>query len=199
MSRIPGIKKPTRPATAAPETKSKLIDPNEDPIEYSIQVRESAGGLTSQLTEAQAKTKKVKVFSVAKHTVPKGAALIDYVNDDSSSAAGTSSAFSTPKPRPGTATSKFSSSAAVKRSTNSISKVGSNISRSAAKPTESSDGIGVSPNEDLSGADDPIAQSLQDRLKAGGLTSTVKETDLRKLNIKILKVPKHTVKASTTV
>lgn len=52
-------------------------------------------------------------------------------------------------------------------------------------------------NEDLSGADDPIAQSIQDRLKSGGLTNTIKEADAAKQGIKILKVPAHKVKAST--
>lgn len=51
--------------------------------------------------------------------------------------------------------------------------------------------------EDLTGVDDPIAHSIQDRVKAGGnLSATVKEADLKKHGIKNPKPAAHKVKAS---
>ena len=52
--------------------------------------------------------------------------------------------------------------------------------------------------EDLSGVDDPIAQSIQDRVKGGGLSSVIKEADAKKQGITVVKPPAHKTKATAT-
>ena len=53
--------------------------------------------------------------------------------------------------------------------------------------------------ENLTGVDDPIAHSIQSRVKAGGLSATVKEADAKKQGLKIVKPPAHKVKASNAL
>ena len=65
------------------------------------------------------------------------------------------------------------------------------ISTSAAG---ASDETSVTANENLAGLNDPVAQAMQDRLKAGGLTSTIKDVDAKKQGVQIPKLAKLVLK-----
>lgn len=56
------------------------------------------------------------------------------------------------------------------------------------------DETSVSANENLEGVDDPIAISMQARVKAGGVNTQIKELDAKKQGIKIFKTPKLVIK-----
>ena len=53
--------------------------------------------------------------------------------------------------------------------------------------------------ENLKGVDDPIAQSIQDRVKGGGLGSVIKEAEIIKYGIVVKKPPAHQAKAATNL
>jgi len=69
----------------------------------------------------------------------------------------------------------------------------------SAAGAAASEETSVSVNENLADANDPIAVAIQDRLKAGGLASTVKEADAKKQGIPMNKLPKHAVKAGQSL
>ena len=209
MSKIPGIKRPaTKPVSAvtpsgaeAHATKSTAIThPDvEDPIEYSLQIREAQGGLNSQVTEAIANSKKLKIFRAAKHPATRGPASLDFTGGDSSAA---SAASQSKLARP-TAVGSQSKLTAAKRTSNvaklSAGSTRSVTSKAAAAASDAGQETDITLNEDLKDANDPIALSLQDRLKAGGLTTVIKEMDAKKSGIKLPKLSKHTAKASAQV
>ena len=56
-----------------------------------------------------------------------------------------------------------------------------------------------STTDDLAGIDDPIALSMQDRIKAGGLSAFLQELDAKKKGIRFFRAPKHFVKAGATL
>ena len=64
-------------------------------------------------------------------------------------------------------------------------------SAGAAAPTDETT---VTANENLTDSNDPIAIAIQERLKAGGVSSTVKEADAKKQGMPMNKFPKHVMK-----
>jgi len=216
MSKIPGIsgiKKPTPavngthvPAaekSPAPAQEEKKAGPSasevEDPIGECVDAREKAGGLGNQMTEADAKKKNIPVYRAIKHsTMVKGGVQVDFTESASNKE-------NTPSKK--TETSNRSAKTAAS-STKSIHR---STSKTPARPatgikrptTAASQSMGAADmaiaREDLSGVDDPIAQSVQDRVKAGGLTATVKEADAKKQGLQIPKAAAHKVKASNAL
>jgi hypothetical protein len=120
MSRIPGIAKRTAPSTADTSRKSTAADSaatlaggaEEDPIEYSIQIREAQGGLTSQLTDAQATQKKVKTFKAQKLATLKGKDYLEFIEGGDSKV---TAAAGSKLPRPSTAVTKTPSTLGSKK------------------------------------------------------------------------------------
>ena len=53
--------------------------------------------------------------------------------------------------------------------------------------------------ENLKGVDDPIAQSIQARVKGGGLGSVIKETEISKYGIVVKKPPAQQAIAATNL
>ena len=70
-----------------------------------------------------------------------------------------------------------------------MKKIGA--SAGAAAPTDETT---VTANENLTDSNDPIAIAIQERLKAGGVSSTVKEADAKKQGMPMNKFPKHVMK-----
>ena len=67
----------------------------------------------------------------------------------------------------------------------------------ASSKKEQSNKEALPPQEDLSGVDDPIAKSIQDRNKAGGLNAMIKEGDAKKQGIIVKKLPLLKIKGTT--
>lgn len=187
-----GLKRPTPvgPANAsaspAPKNGAKSSSepaPENDPIAVTIQQREALGGLNNQITDLEAQKKKFKVYR-APRLAFKGTNFSDFVGETSSSA---------PDKRPATAAGVVKSRSVMKPpSSAASSRIGAGAKASGAKKTEESS---VSANENLDGVDDPIAQAVQDRIKAGGLNTQIKELDAKKQKITVFSAPKHVVKA----
>ena len=68
---------------------------------------------------------------------------------------------------------------------------------SASSKKETSNKETLTAQEDLSGVNDPIAKSIQDRNKAGGLTAIIKEADAKKQGIIVKKLPLLKLKGTT--
>ena len=139
---------------AATDTSAKVTPtaepaPDNDPIGLTMQYRDTLGGLNNQITDIEAQKKKMKVFRAPK-LLSKGANLIDFVGEND-------------KQEPSTDTSKPPVSAAagiskIKKAvsaTTAASKVIVAAKSTAAKKTTEETSVTV--NENLAGANDPIA------------------------------------------
>ena len=193
MSKIPGIsgiKKPTPAVNGTSAQEEKKAGPSasevEDPIGECVDAREKAGGLGNQMTEADAKKKNVPVYRAIKHsTMVKGGVQVDFTESASNKE-------NTPSNR------SAKTAASSTRSTPARPATGIKRPTTAASQSMGAADMAIA-REDLSGVDDPIAQSVQDRVKAGGLTATVKEADAKKQGLQIPKAAAHKVKASNAL
>jgi len=204
--RSSGLKKPTpvaatavsEPAGAKPPTTDEPAADN-DPIAVTMQQREAIGGLNNQVTDAEATKKKFKIFR-APRLAAKGAMFIDLVGGEAESSTAASSSAAA---RPATAAPKPVANAIKKTPSNvGSSKVGVSRPQTALpgrKPVAAAaaavvEETSVTPNENLQGVNDPVAHAMQQRLKAGGLASVVKEVDAKKQGMPMSSAPKHVVK-----
>ena len=144
--------KPKGTSAATPETSQLDGDLSEDPIAQSLACRISLGGLGSNATEADAKKNKYPVFNAAKHTILKGAALLDIgvsakASDDSSGS------FISPKKmgRPGSTSSGFKGLKPPTKATSSTKQLSSTKKKG-------DDVVDLGPA--ISKDEDPIAASL---------------------------------------
>ena len=139
----------------------------------------------------EAQKKKFKVYKAAKLTT-KGAAFVDFT--EGSSQDGSASA------RPATAAAGTAASRAAKPATRPATAASRIAPRKpAAKGAGGGDESSVALNENLAGVDDPIALSMQERVKAGGLSSQITEAVAKKSGIKVFRAPKHVLKAGNAL
>lgn len=138
------------------------------------------------MTEADAKKKNIPLYRAIKHsTMVKGGVQVDFTESASNKE-------NTPSNR------SAKTAASSTKSTPARPATGIKRPTTAASQSMGAADIAIA-REDLGGVDDPIAQSIQDRVKAGGLTATVKEADAKKQGLQIPKVAAHKVKASNAL
>ena len=121
----------------------------------------------------------------------KGAAFVDFT-EGAGQEGGAAGA------RPATAAAGSAASrVAAKPSTRPATAASRVAPRQPAKKTNGGgdESSSVALNENLAGVDDPIALSMQERIKAGGLSSQITEAVAKKDKIKIFRAPKHVLKA----
>ena len=119
----------------------------------------------------------------------KGAVFIDYVE-----ASGGNAAAARPSTAAKPVAKKAVGAAARPVGGRPATAIGKSKSVAASSSAAGADETSVTANEDLSGANDPIASAMQERLKAGGVSSVVKEIDAKKKGMPMNKHPKHTSK-----
>lgn len=175
-----GLKRPTPVGQSqeglaglkAAETASAPVT-DDDPIGLTMENRMTLGGLNSQITDMEAQKKKMKVFRAPK-IATKGGIFVDFVGGESKAAA----------PRPGTAAaSKQQKSLNISRNANKLGSSMKQIQSKKAGAAKVGDDTSVDLNENLQDVDDPIAVTMQERIKAGGLSTQIKEIDAKKKKI----------------
>ena len=181
-----GLKRPTpvtsngtAPATAAPASKLASVATESaandgDPIATTLAYREALGGANNQCTDSEAQKKKFKIFRAAKHGALKSAAIVDLVGGTEEESKSTAST------RPTTAASRATKSTGLKPPSSAASSRVGKVGVAKKTSTAGADESSVNVNESLAGVDDPIALAMQDRIKAGGLSTQIKELDAKK-------------------
>lgn len=130
----------------------------------------------------------MKIFRAGR-LVSKGAVFVDFVEVGAGNSAGAA--------RPATAVTKPGVKKAVVKPGGvrpATAMVGSK--KSASVSAAATEETTVTTNENLADIDDPIALALQSRLKAGGVSSVVKEADAKKNGMPMHKFAKHSTKAA---
>ena len=147
------------------------------------------------MSDAEAQKKKFKVFR-APRLNGKGPVFVDYVEGGAGGEDSKGARPSTAAPKASGIAKKGPSASArpSARPATAVKKTGA--SAGAAAP---SDETTVTVNENLADANDPIAVAIQERLKAGGVSSTVKEADAKKQGMPMNKFPKHAMKSTALV
>ena len=151
-----------------------------------MQERVKAGGLSSQITEADAKKGGMKVFRAPKHVLkPGGKTLITFVEGDGDA----SSNMRVPAKQGSHAASP---SPIKKRASNITSASRSNLA-GGLKPKSTAGAADVPVTSQLDGdlSEDPIAQSLACRIKLGGIEAKATDADVKKNSYPVFKAAKH--------
>ena len=157
-SKISGLKPPSHVSASSSSAHAKS-DPQDDPIAQSLEGREKLGGIGSYAkNEAEAKKHGIPIYKLPLLR-DKGATLIDFVAPPKSASVGPAAKSSGLK-RPTARTSALPKVSAISSHSSFISNA-----------DESND------------CDDPIAISMQIRIKAGAQDTVLKELDIKKLKV----------------
>ena len=140
--------------SAAKATPAAEAAPENDPIGLTVQYRDALGGPNNQITDIEAQKKKMKVFRAPK-LLSKGTNFIDFVGENDKQEPSTDASNAKPPASAAAGISKIKKAVSV---TAAATKVIIAAKGTAVKKTTEETSVTV--NENLAGANDPIAQAM---------------------------------------